>query len=146
MFSGLLWPWRVASIAGYCGNHAETGRDLVVQIHLNQVYVVDDGGVLSLPLDLIDGSDVMLVRVVDAITCRYRESMQEVGSSRVGDSGFIRRIKTRDDRLRGVGGDTTLRMCGRLQAEDSDKQRSGETCAPQQEVFHLFSPNQVRPN
>jgi hypothetical protein len=60
----------------------------------------------------------------------------------VGDRGFIGWVKPRNDGLRRVGGDATLRVCGRLQAEEGNEQRSGNDRAPQQELFHFFSPIQ----
>src|ERR1700692_2409759 len=98
--------------------------------------MIHDRVVIDLPLNLVDGSNVVLVVVVDAKARGNRKSMQEVGSCGVGYRCFICRIQPRDDGLGRVGSDATLRVRNRLHRAEGDKQRAGKGRARQQELSH----------
>jgi hypothetical protein len=60
----------------YAGDCAQAWSYLIVQIQFKKVDVVDDGVVLDRALLLIDGSNIVLVGVVDAKACRDCQTVQ----------------------------------------------------------------------
>ncbi len=109
----------------YAGDCAQARSYLIVQIQFKKVDVIDDGVVIDGALFLIDGSNVVLVGVVNAKTRRHCQAVQHVGARGVPDVGLRSRRESRDDRLWCVCRDATLRICNGMhcnqRCEQSDR-------------------------